>query len=110
MFVIYLISSHSFVLLIETEVGAALGIVWAHNVNTRFALDYNANLAATPENQGIRILTIAKSPQFSFSKFEYKIDETGARILRKLDDVQQTASVLDLSLSTPKLPIGQISK
>ena len=50
---------------------AALGVLWAHSVNTRLVLDFTA------ESPGTRRLTVAKSPTAPVVSFAYCIKDAG---------------------------------
>jgi hypothetical protein len=62
-------SSSSSAALAESSVSAALGIVWAHAVNTRLLLESYAG--------GARSITVAKSPSVAVQSFSYTIDASG---------------------------------
>jgi len=55
----------------ETYITAALGVTWAHAVNTRFVLEF------TPLDSKIRQLTIAKSPLAPVISIAYSLQSAG---------------------------------
>ncbi len=74
---------------------AALGIVWAHAVNTRLVLEFKdldfmasvagSNSRAVPISQGEqrekRCITIAKSPISAVRSFSYCVDSGGIKLV-----------------------------
>lgn len=58
----------------DAHLVAALGVGWAHAVNTRFLLEMSAD--------DRRTLRVAKSPMFPCDTFTYEIDERGATVVQ----------------------------
>lgn len=81
----------------ETVLTAALGVGWAHAVNTRFLLDPG------PDADGLRRLRVAKSPVVPLTLVRYRIDGSGIVPVgpAEVPSGDSAGSVLDARVTQP---------
>jgi len=74
---------------------AALGVAWAHAINTRFVVEDGVE-------PGSRVIVVAKSPMFAQTAFEYLVTEAGVIVERELEASPDARSVDVLTLGIRK--------
>lgn len=67
------LSSYSSTGNVSASTSAALGVSWAHAVNTRFILNESGDRS--------KVITVAKSPRFPMRSFPYMIGQSGFSVL-----------------------------
>lgn len=71
----------------STSFQAALGVAWAHAVNTRWIVEEG-------DMPGSRRIRIGKSPMFRASAFEYVVTEAGVIVKGKIEGVEDQLDVI----------------